>query len=243
MDNGITIIENVLDFDLIKYCQNKTSELASYFKVSDSDQWYHNKLGSHTEFRGKSLRVNYLEEAQIYNPLLWQNFEPAYNVIAKKLSDHLQIECLYDKRFFLPGIRTFIPKKLGVLTLGENNKAGYHYDYNILIPDWKMLLGKDILNTISVTVIIEIPDYSHFYYIKETETNNISIFSKNPTFEEAEAMLPRKEVVICKEGSAICQWNHIIHTMGDMKFSNLNQRRTTMQISGVHDGERIWLSW
>jgi hypothetical protein len=241
MDKAVvTVIENILDQDMIAYCKNKTIELDYHFKSFDTPLWYHKKLGSATEFREASIRDTYLIEAQKFNPLLWKHFKPIYNHIAKKLSEYTNIECVYDQRFFLPGIRTFVPKQLGIL-----NKELYHYDRNIYVIDWKNLIGKEIINTISVTVIIEVPDYSHFYYLKGSETNDPLIFNQNfsRNIEKLEPFLSGKTIIDCKEGNATFQWNHILHSMGPMKVSNLNQRRTTMQISGVHDGEKIWLNW
>ena len=240
MDNGVTVLDNILDESMLSYCKNKIIELDSEFKKYETHFWFHNKLGSHTEFRGKKINDNYLEEAKIYNSILWDNFKNVYQTIADKLSEHFKINCVYNQNIFLPGIRTFVPKVLGVM---NDNADFFHYDYNIYIVDWKKILDKNITDTISVTVAIEVPDYSYFDYINGTQTNDPNIYSINPTREQSEKMMDRCVSILCKEGSATCQWNHTIHRMGKLKFSNLNQRRTSIQISGVYDGEKLWLTW
>lgn len=239
MKNDVTIIKNILNDSQLNYCKNKIIELDNYFEKNEKHQWYHNKLGSYTEFN-KKIGVNYKEKVNDYNPILWDNFKEIYLTISNKISDHLNIECCYDKNLFLPGFRTFIPKETGIM----NSKLDmFHYDYNLYFVNWNEIINKEIKETTSITVCIESPEYSYFDYIQGTQTNEKNLYHRDFSEKEIYPLLENKVKILCKEGSATCIWNHVLHRMGELKFSNLQQKRTTMQISGLYDGEKVWLTW
>jgi len=239
-DNGFSIIENVLDAKTIENCKQKVLQLDNQFIKKESDNIFHNKFGTFSEFRDPGeLNKAYKKEVKKYNFILWDNFENAYISIAEKIKEHTGIECVYDDRLFFPGIRSFVPKKLGPFNSGI---MGFHYDFNIYAVDWQWLLGIKVKNTITATVMIEVPDYSYFDIIEGTETNDPNVFGKNPSKEQVEFIIDRKKSILCEEGNAHFQWNHILHRMGEMNFSSLNQRRTTFQVCGVYDGDKIWLT-
>jgi hypothetical protein len=245
-DGYVTTIKNVLTPTQLQYCKNKVIELDQYFLKHENENCFHNRLGSFTEFKRKEILENYRAMVQRYNPLLWEHFEEIYKALANNISNFLGIKCCYDKeRLFLPGFRTFIPKKLGVL---QAELKMFHYDRNIHNPNWEEIIGKKIDRSASITVIVEIPDYSFFEYIDKTQNNDYELYNKKiqgnvAEIEKIENLYEKIIKIRNYEGDAVFQWNHVIHRMGDLKFSSFDQKRTSIQISLLYDNEKLWLTW
>jgi hypothetical protein len=203
-------------------------------------------------FKYKKNRVvlnnNNVRDALYYNALTRPTFDFMYELIRNKLSNFLGIPCVYRDDILRPYIRIWNCKSLGDK---KENDLGYHYDSNILFVDWEKRLGKKIINTISGTIAIELPDYSTFEWLDGSQTNdpkiyndplmNTSIYTPEDCKLSPELFNNRKTHVY-KPGDMVIQWNHTLHRIGRMRYTSLNQRRITVQFSGMHDGEKIWLS-
>jgi hypothetical protein len=171
---------------------------------------------------------------------MWNNYSFLYEELKNKLSELTGIECDYHESLFLPGVRSFICKKPINLLPYDARKNNYHYDNNIHFVDWKHeILHKNILESISYTLVIDVPEYTNFNWLGGTETKDKNVFN---VFKIKNA-IENVNVVPLEENDIIVQYNHQIHAMGDTKFTKLGQKRTSIQGCGLYDGEKIWLSW
>jgi hypothetical protein len=139
-----------------------------------------------------------------------------------------------------------------ILGTKNKNNEGFHYDCNVLFINYENLFGIKPLNIISSTIILEIPEYSEFDYLPDSKTNDPKIYfdyKLNTSFhgDISNSKIPNnfydnKIIRRNKLNDLTFQWNFQIHRIGKSEYTNLNQRRTTIQLSGIHDGEKIWLT-
>jgi hypothetical protein len=214
-------------------------------------------IGNSIEFLHKSkykndkgnLNQNYIKESEYYNNLTRPHFDFLYEEIREKLSSLIGIPCVYHDNMLRPYIRTWVPTILG--TKNKNNE-GFHYDCNVLFINYENLFGIKPLNIISSTIILEIPEYSEFDYLPDSKTNDPKIYfdyKLNTSFhgDISNSKIPNnfydnKIIRRNKLNDLTFQWNFQIHRIGKSEYTNLNQRRKTIQLSGIHDGEKIWLT-
>jgi hypothetical protein len=214
----------------------------SFYINRENDFMFHLKNGNWIEMSDPNEIQKNLNEYPIkkdkWNPFLWKHYDFMYNEIKISLSDYFKIQCDYHEKLNLPAIRIFKSKK-------EHQFFKYdmlHYDKPYYEWD-KCIINKNIIYTISVTIIIDIPPdpgHSYFTYIPGTETQNYLKYKMGQKLpiEYYNNMINLK----LEEGSAVIQVNHLFHGMGDLKFTESGQKRTSVQMFGLYDGEKIWLT-
>jgi hypothetical protein len=209
-------------------------------------------LNEKYNFDRKLLNENYKKESQLSNGITRSKFEFLFENIKDKLTETFDIPCVYHDQMLRPYIRTWTPNELGV----KNDSIwGYHYDCNILFINYERLFSIKPINVISLTIMLETPEYTEFDYLPDTKTNdrnvyfdfnlNTTHYSKSPIEERKKKLEPFIKNKITHRynlNDVALQWNFTLHRIGKMEFSNENQKRTTIQISGIHDGEKIWLT-
>jgi hypothetical protein len=262
-DNDSASVEVIEDF-LSKEVFDKTLQTVensekSLFKTVKQSL---TKLGTSIEFLypkydndKNRLNDSYIEESIINNSNTKQ-FEFLHEEIRLKLSNLLNIPCVYHEFMLKPYIRIWQPTNeiLGI-DLNDDD-TGFHYDCNILFLDYAKLFNIEVKNVISGTIMFEFPDYSEFEYLPDSKTNDPKIYfdSKLNTSYHTKKLPPEKRNKIPQEflnnrvihryklNDLLLQWNFTIHRIAKIRYSNMNQRRITLQFSGIYDGEKIWLT-
>ena len=254
MDNGVITKHNFFDRELIDKIKavylNDQSLLEKKKSFENINSYYigytiNSPLFVYTD----KVESDYNFFVKKYNKILLDNFEFLYEPLQKKLSEVYGIECKYDSdRLLLPGIRLF--KALKDCTQNYDNHKGYHYDR--VLRDfvvWPKLFKNTIVNTISVTICLEKPEYTTFEWIDGTQTNDPKIYRNDQynTINTSLRFLPeevfaRNKVFEYQIGSAALQWNQTLHRHGATIYK-AGQRRSTIQVSGIVHGDILWLTW
>jgi hypothetical protein len=255
---NIRFIENFLDKETIEKLKTDIRS-SSFNNVNSTKTVSMSCIGSAIEYlfgndkksfenNVKYLNDNYEKNVIEYNQQLSPKFDYLYEILKNKLSYVLNIPCEYRENILKPHIRIMYPEYTGVF---RDNEVGFHYDSNILFLDWEKYIGKKIQNIISFTISIENPDHSGFDWVGGTETNDPNVYNSldlNTTHYIGKSKnLPdylkdNKVAWTYKEGDCVLQWNFVLHRIGKISFSSMDQKRITIQGCGVHDGEKIWLS-
>ena len=200
------------------------------------------------------LNENYILQSIKENEKL-RIFNFLYVELKNKISNFLNINCEYHPCMFKPYIRIWSPlEKIIGLPLNEENN-GFHYDSNIMFINYEKLFGIKPKNVISGTIMLETPEYTEFEYLPDTKTNDPKIYfddkfnsswHSSKIFAESrnklDDFLDNRIIHRYSVNDLILQWNFMVHRIGKMKYSNPDQKRISLQFSGIHDGETIWLT-
>lgn len=202
---------------------------------------------------------NLLNEIYIHESIKENEKLRVFNFLHKelkeKISNFLNISCEYHPCMLKPYIRIWSPVEniLGV-PLNDGN-TGFHYDCNILFINYEKLFGIKPKNVISGTIMLETPEYTEFEYLPDTKTNDPNIYFDNKfnsswhsskvsaeLRNQLDDFLDNRIIHRYSANDLILQWNFTVHRIGKMKYSNPDHKRITLQFSGIHDGEKIWLT-
>lgn len=253
---NIFFIDNILDKNILL---QSLAEIKKFPKnIFEAPINCIETIGSSIEFlhtkkykNKKELNDNYIRDSLYFNSLTRPTFDFLYEHIREKITDILGIECRYRDDMLRPYIRSWRTNQLGLL---KDNNMGFHYDCNVLFVDYETMFKIKPINIISATIMLELPDFSYFEYLPDTKTNDPNIYFDNKlnnsfhskNIEERD-LIPENYYSnkLChkyKINDMVLQWNHMVHRVGKLQYSRFDQKRTTIQISGIHDGEVIWIS-
>jgi hypothetical protein len=242
MDIKVQHEKNFLSTETLEKVRKKNEELIDLFEVFfDNESMTHYKLGSYTEYRKLELNEEiYISDREKTRNFMWDNYSFLYEELKSGLTKLTGIECDYHESLFLPGVRSFINKRPITIIPYNDKKNNYHYDYNIYFMDWENeILHKKISESISYTLVIDVPEYTNFNWLSGTETKDKDVLTRFKIRNTIENVI----VVPLEENDIIVQYNQQLHAMGDTKFTKPGQKRTSIQGCGLYDGEKIWLSW
>ena len=224
MDIKVQHEKNFLSTETLEKVRKKNEELMDLFEVFvDNESITHYKLGSYTEFRKLELNEEiYISDREKTKNFMWDNYSFLYEELKSGLTKLTGIECDYHESLFLPGVRSFISKRPIDLIPYNDKKNNYHYDHNIHFMDWENeILHKKISESISYTLVIDVPEYTNFNWLGGTETKD-----KDVTKFKIRNTIENVIVVPLEENDIIVQYNRISATWQGAKPGNTSDSIT-----------------
>jgi hypothetical protein len=261
MKNGIYTERNFLDLDTVaktlKICDNNRDLLWLKKDKGNELQYFFGTGINNTAFNTDSSYENYVQSVYKNNKMMMFHFDWLYKILIEKYSNFYGVKCDIRDDLFLPHIRVFESTILHECN-PIGSEGGYHYDAifnksHLIKTQFKNIPFKAVMSS---TICLESPQYTCFEWIDGTENYDyktytssefLSVKSKNANYNHSdkiltENMIKNHKIYEYTPGCAVMQWNHVLHRIGRTIYSKAGERRCTVQVNGLYDGEKIWLT-
>lgn len=167
-------------------------------------------------------KENYYREAQIYNPILRENFNKLYERLSHSLSTTLEASVTYYDQAALPGFHIFLAHKAFELPMGS-----IHMDLQYRSLDWPLPEPLDSYPLISFTLAVSLPRSGgglNLWDIYHQEVDKLSQVEFSNLIRESECKFCDYQV-----GTMIIHSGHQVHQIAPAKNIISSDTRITLQ--------------
>jgi hypothetical protein len=167
-------------------------------------------------------KEKYYREAQIYNPILQENFGELYERLSHSLSTTLDASVAYYDKAAMPGFHIFLAHKAFELPMGS-----IHMDLQYRSLDWSLPEPLDSYPLVSFTLAISLPKSGGGLNLWDIHHQEVAKLSQ----VEFSKLIPEREQKFCnyQVGTMIIHSGHQVHQIAPAKNIIAGDMRITLQ--------------